>query len=111
MKLKFGITDWWTLTRIEHSIRTGACKDEKVAVYRKEMQQKMMDGLARVIRAEINRAEMTGEPVGGRVTFEIDLRVERADVPSVEAKAPGRNMLAEFEEILAKKPPAQLLEW
>lgn len=109
MKLKFGVTDWWTLTRIEHSIRAGSCKDDKIAAYRKEMERKVLDGIARAIRAEINRAEMAGEPVGGRVTFELDLKLERFDVP--EPKQHTRSMLAEFEEILGKKPPAQLLEW
>jgi len=111
MKIRFGITDWWTLTNIEHSIRAGTGTKEKVAVYRKEMQQKMMDGLARAIRAERNRAAMAGEPDGGQVIFELDLKLERVHIPEPKPKRHGRSMLAEFEEILNKKPAADLLEW
>jgi hypothetical protein len=110
MKLKFGVTDWWTLTNIEHSIRVGPCKEEKINAYRREIAQKMMDGLARAIRAEINRAKMAGEPTEGRVTFELDLKLERFDMPEPKQHS-RRSMLAEFEEILGKKPPAKLLEW
>jgi hypothetical protein len=106
MKIRFAQTDWLMLRRIANSIRFGSDCPPKERQYRTEIQKKVMEGIADAILAE-----MAGEPADGQVTFSLDLKIERFNIPTPRPTTPSYSLLAELDDILNKKKPQDLIEW
>ncbi|RQQ21302.1 hypothetical protein DF107_02635 [Burkholderia stagnalis] len=71
MEVKFGRVSWDDLNMIRKAIKMGGKFDGI-----KDMQRKLIAGMAKAIDLEIKRKEMAGEALHGTVILSLDLKIE-----------------------------------